>query len=78
MGYITQLFAYLEYVWDSLITAGFPFVFWVKPRWSISAIPDQTGRVSCNPPSFSHLESFSLSKLMMTPRWCSSQEAIPG
>ncbi|RSH88877.1 hypothetical protein EHS25_002539 [Saitozyma podzolica] len=37
--------AWIAHKWDAIIYSGFPIIFWVKPRWDVSQIPDQTGKV---------------------------------
>ncbi|GFZ46731.1 hypothetical protein JCM24511_03951 [Saitozyma sp. JCM 24511] len=42
LGYFA---AWIAHKWDAIVYSGFPIIFWVRPRWDVSQIPDQTGKV---------------------------------
>ncbi|WVF71324.1 hypothetical protein IAT40_006127 [Kwoniella sp. CBS 6097] len=45
MRLLTTLVAWLRHKLDLLLHSGFPVFFWVRPRWSVDEITDQTGKV---------------------------------
>ncbi|WRT66530.1 uncharacterized protein IL334_003489 [Kwoniella shivajii] len=45
MGFWTTLITWISFQWNAALHAGLPLVFWVRPRWSVDDIPDQSGKV---------------------------------
>ncbi|WVW84092.1 hypothetical protein I302_106121 [Kwoniella bestiolae CBS 10118] len=45
MGIISTIFTWIWFQLDLIVHSGFPVFFWVRPRWSIDDVPDQSGKV---------------------------------
>jgi hypothetical protein len=45
-SFIMSLWSTLAFQANLLVHTGFPFFFWVVPKWSADDMPDQTGKVS--------------------------------
>ncbi|KAK6909679.1 hypothetical protein I203_103700 [Kwoniella mangroviensis CBS 8507] len=45
MGFLSTIFTWIWFQLDLIVHSGFPVFFWVRPKWSIDDIPDQSGNV---------------------------------
>jgi hypothetical protein len=43
---MSSILTNLAYQLNLLLHTGFPVFFWIRPKWSTTDMPDQTGKVS--------------------------------
>nr|XP_019011017.1 pod-specific dehydrogenase [Kwoniella pini CBS 10737]OCF49798.1 pod-specific dehydrogenase [Kwoniella pini CBS 10737] len=45
MGLLSTILNWIWFQWDLIVHSGWPGFFWVRPKWSIEDIPNQSGKV---------------------------------